>query len=105
MSDTILFKSPTCTRYDIDLAEYLAKLAEVSLTDLGNVMFSSEASADKPVEEFMYSDFKEFHIAGYKLGIAQITSLSSETLLKRKEEFLNEWLARKNLKTMTLSSL
>ena len=64
-----MFKSPTCTRYDIDLAEYLAKLAEISLTDLGNVMFSSEASADKPVEEFMYSDFKEFHIAGYKLGI------------------------------------
>ena len=60
-------------------------------------MFSSEASADNPVEELMYSDFKEFHIAGYKLGIAQITSLSSETLLKRKEEFLNEMARKKKL--------
>lgn len=97
VSDTVMFKSPTCTQYDIEIAEHLAKAAEISLKDLGEVMFSSGASADKPVEDFMYSDFKEFHIAGYKLGIAQITSLNSGALLKRKDEFLSEMGRKKKL--------
>lgn len=97
ISDTVMFKSPTCTQYDIDTAEHLAKVADVSLEELGNTMFAQGASADKPVEELIYTDFKEFHIAGYKLGIGQVTCLASEALLARKSEFLKEMDKKKRM--------
>lgn len=89
ISDTVMFKSPTCTQVDIDTANRLAKIAEIDLEELSEVVFSS-TSSDKPVSELIYSDFKEFHIAGYKLGIGQITCLNSDLVLERKQEFLNE---------------
>ena len=94
ISDTVMFKSPTCTQVDVDVAERMAKIADVSLDEIGNVMFSLSAANDKPVEELIYADYKEFHIAGYRLGIGQITCLNSEAMLERKDEFLKE-MARK----------
>jgi len=95
ISDTVMFKSPTCTQVDIDAAERLAGIAGVTLEELGDIVFSSNSAENKPVEEIMYYDFKEFLIAGYKLGIGQITCLNSEVLLERKEEFLEEMAKKK----------
>ena len=95
VSDTVMFKSPTCTQVDIDAAERLASIAGVTLEELGDVVFSSNSYENKPVEEVMYYDFKEFLIAGYKLGIGQITCLNSDTMLERKDEFLEEMARRK----------
>ncbi len=88
VSDTVMFKSPTCTDRDRRMAERLANIAELSLPELGRFIFSASAPEDKPVGELLFTDFKEFHIAGHAFGISQITCMDSERHLKRKREFL-----------------
>ncbi len=88
LSDTVLFKSPTCTSRDRRMAERLARMAGIDLDTLGREMFSASASADKPVEELLNTDFKEFHMAGHDLGICQITCLDTVGMLSRLDEIL-----------------
>ena len=88
ISDTVLFKSPTCTHRDKQMAERMAHIANISLEELGREIFSASAPEDKPIDELLFADFKEFHIAGHDFGVAQITCVDSERHLKRKEEFL-----------------
>lgn len=90
LSDTVMFKSPTCTKRDRDMAERLARIAGISLDDLGKDLFSSSSSDAKPVGELLKSDFKEFHIAEQTLGVGQITCVDSSKLLERKKEFIDE---------------
>ncbi|MGN1369828.1 MAG: putative manganese-dependent inorganic diphosphatase [Aristaeellaceae bacterium] len=88
LSDTVLFKSPTCTARDRRIAERLARIAGIDLDTLGREMFSAGSGTDKPVEELLNTDFKEFHIAGHALGICQITCLETDALLARLDEIL-----------------
>ncbi|MBE5809452.1 MAG: putative manganese-dependent inorganic diphosphatase [Clostridiales bacterium] len=88
LSDTVLFKSPTCTQRDKRMAERLARIAGIDLERLGREMFSAASSADKPAETLLNTDFKEFHIAGHALGISQITCLETDALLTRMDELL-----------------
>ena len=88
VSDTVMFKSPTCTRRDIDVATRMAKIANVSLEDLGKAIFSATSGDDKSVEAMLGTDYKEFHIAGHNLAVSQVTCMDSDRLLQRKEEFL-----------------
>ena len=88
LSDTVMFKSPTCTPRDIRTAERMARLANVSLEELGKEIFSA-AVDHKTAEEILFTDYKEFHIAGHGLAVAQITCVDSSNVLKRKEEFLH----------------
>lgn len=88
LSDTVMFKSPTCTKRDIAMAERLARIAHVELEDLGRDLFSAGSSDNKPAEEMLMSDFKEFHIAEQNLGVSQITCIDSAKMLDRKGEFL-----------------
>ena len=87
LSDTVMFKSPTCTSRDIRMAERMARIANVSLEELGELIFSA-SSLNKSAQEILASDYKEFHIAGYDLGIAQTTCVDGIAMLARKEEFL-----------------
>ena len=87
ISDTVMFKSPTCTPRDIRMAERLARIANVSLDELGKVIFSA-SSGNRTADDLLHSDFKEFHIAGHDLAVAQITCVDSPKMLERKEEFL-----------------
>ena len=88
VSDTVLFKSPTCTQRDRQMAERMAHIAEISLEELGQEIFSASASEDKPATDLLFADFKEFHIAGHDFGVSQITCVDSERQLRRKDEFL-----------------
>ncbi|MDD3346404.1 putative manganese-dependent inorganic diphosphatase [Oscillibacter sp.] len=88
VSDTVMFKSPTCTKRDVDMANRMARIANVSLEELGTAIFSATSSDDKTVEAMLRTDYKEFHIAGHDLAVSQITCMDSERLLGRKEEFL-----------------
>lgn len=90
VSDTVMFKSPTCTQRDRNMAERLARIANVSLEELGQQIFSASWSDDKTAHELLFADFKDFHIAGHNLGVGQITCVNSEHILERKEEFLND---------------
>lgn len=87
ISDTVMFKSPTCTPRDRRTAERMARIANVSLDELGKEIFSAYAG-NKTVDELFMSDYKEFHIAGFDFAVAQITCVDSPTMLQRKAEFL-----------------
>ena len=87
LSDTVMFKSPTCTERDIRMAERLARIANVSLEELGKQIFSASMEG-RTAQDLLTSDYKEFHIAGHDLAVAQITCVDSPKMLQRKEEFL-----------------
>ncbi len=87
LSDTVMFKSPTCTDQDRRTAERMARIANISLDELGKEIFSASVDG-KSAEDLLLSDYKEFHIAGYDLAVAQITCVDSPAMLERKAEFL-----------------
>lgn len=88
LSDTVLFKSPTCTRRDIAMAERLARFSGVSLEELGKELFSSGVSDGKSAEELFKTDYKQFHISGQNIGVSQITCADADHVLERQKEFL-----------------
>ena len=88
LSDTVMFKSPTCTQRDIDIANRMSRIANVSLEELGQTIFSAATGEDKSAESIIRTDYKEFHIGGHNLAVSQITCLDSDRLMARKEEFL-----------------
>jgi len=87
ISDTVMFKSPTCTSRDVRTAERMARIANISLEELGRDIFSASLG-NKSAEELLMSDYKEFHIAGHDLAVAQVTCMDSPNMLQRKDEFL-----------------
>ena len=87
LSDTLMFKSPTCTQKDIRTAERMARIANVSLDELGKTLFSNTVD-HKSVEEMLFTDYKEFHVAGHSLAVAQLTCVDSAGVLSRKDEIL-----------------
>ena len=90
ISDTVIFKSPTATPRDRAIAERLARIGGVSIEELGKFIFAASLGEDKTARDLMYTDFKDFHIAGHYLGVSQITCVDSVSMLNRKEEFLAE---------------
>ena len=88
LSDTVMFKSPTCTERDRRTAERMARIANVSLEELGKEIFSA-VTGNRSAEELLLSDYKEFHIAGHDLAVGQITCVDSPDMLRRKDEFLD----------------
>lgn len=88
VSDTIMFKSPTCTQEDHVMAERMARIAGISLEDLGREIFSVSISGDHDLHELLFSDFKQFQIAGHSLGIGQVTCLDSERIAENRKELM-----------------
>ena len=87
LSDTVMFKSPTCTERDRRTAERMARIANISLEELGREIFSASMEG-KSAKDLLFSDYKEFHIAGHDLAVGQITCVDSPNMLERKDEFL-----------------
>jgi len=87
LSDTVMFKSPTCTAKDVRTAERMARIANVSLEELGKEIFSASVG-NRTSEDLLFTDCKEFHIAGHDLAVSQITCVDSPKMLERKDEFL-----------------
>lgn len=87
ISDTVMFKSPTCTETDRIIAQRMAHIAGISLEEIGEKIFTSSA-ADKPLTELLFTDFKDFSVSGKKIGIGQVTTINSEDFLARKPEML-----------------
>ncbi len=87
VADTVMFKSPTSTLQDQRMAERMARIANLSLEELGTFIFSA-SNGHKAADALFFTDFKDFHIAGHDLGVSQITCVDSEKMLSRKDEFL-----------------
>ena len=90
ISDTVMFKSPTCTQRDVAMANRMARIGRVSLEELGKAIFSATCGDDKTTVAMLNTDYKEFHIAGHDLAVSQITCMDSDRILARKDEFLYE---------------
>ena len=105
ISDTVMFKSPTCTHRDVAVANRMARIANISLDELGKAIFSATCGDDKTISAMLGTDYKEFHIAGHDLAVSQITCMDSDRLLARKEEFFAEMkqiLVKKGLDSVVL---
>lgn len=89
LSDTVMFKSPTCTKRDIAMAERLARIARIDLEELGHELYSVSGADGKSAEELFKTDYKQFHIADKNFGIGQITCVDATHLINRKDEFVN----------------
>ena len=102
ISDTVMFKSPTCTPRDRILAERLARHARIDLDELGKTMFSRGASPEKSALELIRLDQKEFHLGSHSLAISQITTVDSDQFMARKEDILAELQKQKSEKKYDL---
>lgn len=86
-SDTLLFKSPTCTPDDIRAAEALQKIAEVDINTYGLEMLKAGTDLDDLTEEQLITlDAKEFNSGDVKFKIAQINTVSIDDVLRRQEQ-------------------
>ncbi len=74
LSDTVIFKSPTCTTADIRCVEDLAKIAEIDdIEALGLEMFNvKSAVAGTPARDLIMRDYKDFNMNGKLIGIGQL---------------------------------
>lgn len=101
ISDSLLFKSPTCTLQDKVAAEELAKIAEVDAQEYGLAMLKAGASTtDKTAETLISLDAKEFVLGADKLVVAQINTVDANEVADRKEELeaaINAELSSKGL--------
>ena len=100
ISDTLLFRSPTCTPVDKAAAEELAELAGIDLEEYAKKMFSAASDLrGKSDEDIFYQDFKRFSVGKSVFGIGQITSMDSDELEELKERMkVYAEKARKQLK-------
>ena len=93
ISDTLLFRSPTCTIVDEMIAKELAKIAEIDVEELAQNMFRAGSDLKgKTAEEICYQDFKQFTVGDVKFGVGQINSMDMDELAEIKE-VLNPYLA------------
>ncbi|MDO4311548.1 MAG: putative manganese-dependent inorganic diphosphatase [Eubacteriales bacterium] len=92
ISDTLLFRSPTCTSVDVATAEKLAEIADIDMEELAASMFRAGSNLhDKTPEELCFRDFKQFTVGEKVFGVGQINSMSKEELDSVKES-LREYL-------------
>ena len=91
LSDTILFKSPTCTQKDRDMAEKLAALASLNIEEYGMAMLKAGANmGDMSTAEMAHNDLKEFTFGEYKYAISQLSVLDKSSVLTLKAKVLED---------------
>lgn len=86
ISDTLMFRSPTCTPVDEKTAKELAMIAEIDIEMMAQAMFRAGSNLKgKTAEEICFLDFKQFTANGVVFGIGQVNSMSAEELVEIKE--------------------
>ena len=81
LSDTLVFRSPTCTPIDVSAANRLAKIAGVDINEFANEMFEAGEKLDgKTAEEVFLQDFKVFMCGDIRFGVAQGSYMTRKNL-------------------------
>ena len=81
ISDTLMFRSPTCTFLDKAAAEALARIAGIDMEEHAKEMFNAGSNLrGKSVEEICFQDFKVFNVKDIMFGVGQITSMNQDEL-------------------------
>lgn len=89
ISDTLMFRSPTCTAVDRNAAERLAEIAGITCEKFAAEMFAAGSNLrGRSPEEIFYQDFKKFDLNKANFGVGQITSMNPEELVEIKGRLL-----------------
>ncbi|MFP4978215.1 manganese-dependent inorganic pyrophosphatase [Paenibacillus sp. CN-4] len=101
ISDSLLFKSPTCTEQDVAAARELAEIAGVDAESYGLEMLKAGADlSDKTIDQLLTLDAKEFTMGSSKVMIAQVNAVDTNDVLSRQSEVeaaLNKTIEEKGL--------
>jgi manganese-dependent inorganic pyrophosphatase len=101
ISDSLLFKSPTCTKEDVTAAHELAEIAGVNAESYGLEMLKAGADlSDKTIRQLISLDAKEFSMGSAKVEIAQVNAVDTQDVLVKQaelEEALSKIIADKGL--------
>ncbi|TYR72969.1 manganese-dependent inorganic pyrophosphatase [Rossellomorea vietnamensis] len=101
ISDSLLFKSPTCTEEDVEAARELAEIAGVDTDEYGLEMLKAGASlGDKTSADLISLDAKEFQMGSYKVEVAQVNAVDTDEVLQRQgelEEAISKTISEKDL--------
>ena len=91
ISDTLLFRSPTCTLLDEDAAKELAEIAGINMEELAQAMFKAGSNLQgKSAEEICFLDFKQFTVNDTVFGVGQVNSMSAQELTEIKTQIESE---------------
>ena len=91
ISDTLLFRSPTCTLLDEHAAKELAEIAGINMEELAQAMFKAGSNLQgKSAEEICFLDFKQFTVNDTVFGVGQVNSMSTEELTEIKAQIESE---------------
>ena len=89
LSDTLMFRSPTCTALDRLVAEKLASIAHIDIEQYARDMFDAGSNLrEKSAKEIFYQDFKKFNDSNINFGVGQISSMNKEELSACKGKLL-----------------
>lgn len=106
ISDTLLFRSPTATELDKEIAFNLSQIAEVDINQYGLEMLKGGSSLKgKTVEDFLFTDLKTYAFEHTKCGVAQINTLNIEEIDIKKEELcqlIEDTVQKENYHTILL---
>jgi manganese-dependent inorganic pyrophosphatase len=91
LSDTVLFKSPTCTPRDKAAVEKLAKIAQVDPMSFGMELLKAKSNMSaKSAREILMGDFKKFDFSGTKAGVGQVEVMDLADLAPKRAAILEE---------------
>jgi len=92
LSDTVIFKSPTTTKEDIEIAKKLAEIAEIkNIEEFGIEMKKTKASLKRmSAEDIIFSDFKTYEFGKTKFGGGQVEVIDFNEVNERKQELLEK---------------
>lgn len=91
ISDTLLFKSPTCTEEDEKAAKELAEIADVDLETFGkDLLKAGTDTSSKNADQILNDDAKNFPMGDLTVRIGQVNVVDVDEILKRKQELLDE---------------
>ncbi len=100
LSDTLIFKSPTCTPKDVEAAKELAVIADLNYEKYGMEMLIAGTSlGDKTPDEIITMDMKEFSMGKFQTAVAQINTVDIDGLLANRENLesaMNERIEKNN---------
>lgn len=97
LSDTLIYRSPTCTPFDRESAKELAELANLNDEEFAKNMFKAGSNlSSKSVKEIFYQDFKRFTVNDISFGVGQINSMSEEELTEIKAKVI-EYISTENV--------
>jgi manganese-dependent inorganic pyrophosphatase len=87
LSDTLIFKSPTCTPEDVEAARELSKISGLDCEKYGMEMLIAGTSlGDKTPTDIITMDMKEFSMSSYQTAVAQVNTVDIDGLLKNRKE-------------------